>query len=104
MGEWLTFPYVYPQVTPLRVNEVGTVLVPFQLPRKPTELRVAPGAMVASYERLVTVTWLPDCEALAFQICVMVCPLANEKTSDQLLMALELVLVMESEPWKPPGH
>src|SRR5579883_676065 len=60
--------------------------------------------MLALYERLVMVTWLPDCEELAFQICVMVCPLGNEKASDQPLMALEPVLVMESEAWNPPGH
>ena len=79
-------------------------MVPFQLARKPTEFKVEPGAMVASYERLVSVTWLPDCEALAFQTCVIVCPLANEKTSDQPLMVAEPVLVMEIDPWKPPGH
>src|SRR3954465_3630205 len=67
-------PCTYLHVAPLRVNAVGVVLVAFQLPRKPTELRVVPGAIVASYERLVTVTWLPACEALAFQICVIVCP------------------------------
>ncbi len=50
------------QAVPLRVNAVGGELVPLQVPLKPgSELSEAPGARVPLYDRLVTVTALPDC-------------------------------------------
>lgn len=49
------------QAIPFRVNAVGELLLPFQEPLKPgADERVAPGAMVPLYERLVMVTLLPD--------------------------------------------
>ena len=49
------------QAEPLRVKAVGGELVPLQAPLKPgSELSVAPAGIEPLYERLVTVTELPD--------------------------------------------
>ena len=46
----------------MSVNEVGGELLPLQEPLKPGgEFSVAPGAIVALYDRFVMVTLAPDC-------------------------------------------
>src|SRR6185503_1594786 len=46
------------QVTPLSVNEVGLVFVPFHVPLKPGgDERVAPGAIAPLYDAFVIVTF-----------------------------------------------
>src|SRR5579883_282348 len=54
--------YTTRQGVPLSVNALGALLLPLQEPLKPGgELSVAPGAIVALYDRLVMVTLAPDC-------------------------------------------
>ena len=78
-------------------------MVPLQAPLKP-KLALPPGASVPLYERFLALTLPPDWVALAFQICVIVCPFAKVQVRVQPLMAVELVFVMLTLEVKPVFH
>ncbi len=91
------------QVAPFSLNEAGAALDPLQAPLNP-KLALAPGAIVASYERLVAFTLPPAWVSLAFQICVIVCPFAKVQVTVQPLIVVEPVLVMFTFVVKPTFH
>ncbi|GAA1771817.1 hypothetical protein GCM10009681_49050 [Luedemannella helvata] len=91
-----------PQVTPFTANEVGLLLVPFQLARKPgfTEPPLPTAPFQLSFAK---VTLDPVWVARPFQPCWIDWPFANENVSDQLVQASP-VFLMTMLPWKPPCH
>jgi hypothetical protein len=89
----------------LSVKALGGELLPLQAPLKPGgELSVAPGAIVALYDRLVIVTVAPLCVKVPFHNCVTVCPLGKANTRFQPLIVVVPVLVIVILTPKPPGH
>ena len=85
---------------------MGAWLLPLQEALKPGgEARLPPGGMVPLYERLVTVTALPDWLKVPFQGPAWItCPFGNVNCKVQPLMVVDPVLVMLMVAVKPVLH
>ena len=90
------------QVTPLRVNEVGTGLDPDQVPLNPG-MTVAPVPSVPLYDMLATVTTLPDWLNAPFQPESTCCPAVKDHFSVQELSGSPRLVTDTLAP-KPGFH
>src|SRR5690606_2652163 len=89
------------QDSPLRVNSAGWGLEPLHEPLKPTST-VVPGGRELFQGSEAAVTSAPLWVQTAFQPWVMRCPAGKAKDSSQAERGSVPVLVIRSEPVKPP--
>lgn len=92
------------QATPFSVKLLGAASLADQVPCMPTPVSVPPAAMAPSYDRLVRVTVVPLCDAVAPHALVTFWSPPYLYVTVQLLIADEPLFVIETLAVKPPAH